>query len=297
MANKDFGKYAETQTWDTNGGDFENPNDGSYVGIITGGEVKKSGSGYWMLLVKIKITEAEEGNEAFIGKTHYVNLNFEGKNGWNPWKVKAFFKEMSLELPEFSDIEDTIVELADANTAVSFDLRTKNDFLNTTITEVLEGYKDPLDEEEEEEEEEEENANESSDLPSEEDVDDMTKEDCVEFAKENGIELSSKMLKKIRTQLKEWIASQDTSEEDEDEDEDDDESKEELLTFCASAGIEGIDEDSSIEEMIAELKTYEFEASELSSDETEVLKKHGLSSIIKTPHKVKAKTKTKGSKK
>lgn len=283
MANKEFGRYAETQTWDTNGGDFENPNDGSYVGIITGGEVKKSGSGYWMLLVKIKITEAEEGNEAFIGKTHYVNLNFEGKNGWNPWKVKAFFKEMSLELPEFSDIEDTIVELADANTAVSFDLRTKNDFLNTTITEVLEGYEDPLDEEEE-------NENESSDLPSEEDIDDMTKEECIEFAKEKGIELSSKMLKKIQAQLKEWIASQDTSEEDEDEDEDADdaESKEELLTFCASAGIEGIDEDSSIEEMIAELKTYEFEASELSSDETEVLKKHGLSSIIKTPHKVKA---------
>ena len=292
MANKEFGKYAETQTWDTNGGDFENPNDGSYVGIITDGEVKKSGSGYWMLLVKIKITEAEEDNEAFIGKTHYVNLNFEGKNGWNPWKVKAFFKEMSIELPEFSDIEDTVVELASSNTAVSFDLITKNDFLNTTITEVLEGYKDPLDEEEDEEEE---NANESSDLPSEEDIDDMTKEDCVEFAKENGIELSSKMLKKIRIQLKEWIASQDTSEEDEDEDEDDDdESKEELLTFCASAGIEGIDEDSSIEEMIAELKTYEFESSELSSDETEVLKKHGLSSIIKQPHKT---VKARGSKK
>lgn len=289
MANKEFGRYAETQTWDTNGGDFENPNDGSYVGIITGGEVKKSGSGYWMLLVKIKITEAEEGNEAFIGKTHYVNLNFEGKNGWNPWKVKAFFKEMSLELPEFSDIEDTVEELASSNTAVSFDLRTKNDFLNTTITEVLEGYEDPLDEEEEEE-----NENESSDLPSEEDIDDMTKEECVEFAKEKGIELSSKMLKKIHAQLKEWIASQDTSEEDEDEDEDADdaESKEELLTFCASAGIEGIDEDSSIEEMIAELKTYEFEASELSSDETEVLKKHGLSSIIKKPKATK-----KGSKK
>jgi len=294
MANKEFGRYAETQTWDTNGGDFENPNDGSYVGIITGGEVKKSGSGYWMLLVKIKITEAEEGNEAFIGKTHYVNLNFEGKNGWNPWKVKAFFKEMSLELPEFSDIEDTVEELTSSNTAVSFDLRTKNDFLNTTITEVLEGYEDPLDDEEDEEEEEE-NADESSELPSEEDVDDMTKEECIEFAKEKGIELSSKMLKKIQAQLKEWIASQDTSEEeDEDEDEDEDaaEIKEELLTFCASAGIEGIDEDSSIEEMLAELKTYEFEASELSSDETEVLKKHGLSSIIKKPKATK-----KGSKK
>ena len=295
MANKEFGKYTETLTWDTNGGDFENPNDGSYVGIITGGEVKKSGSGYWMLLVKIKITEAEEGNEAFIGKTHYVNLNFEGKNGWNPWKVKAFFKEMSLELPEFSDIEDTIMELADANTAVSFDVRTKNDFLNTTITEVLEGYEDPLDDDEEDEDEdEEENENESSDLPSEEDIDDMTKEECIEFAKEKGIELSSKMLKKIQAQLKEWIASQDTSEEDEDEDEDEDDAeiKEELLTFCASVGIEGIDEDSSIEEMIAELKTYEFEASELSSDETEVLKKHGLSSIIKKPKATK-----KGSKK
>ena len=85
----------------------------------------------------------------------------------------------------------------------------------------------------------------------------------------------------------------DELDEDEDED-DDDESKEELLTFCASAGIEGIDEDSSIEEMIAELKTYEFESSELSSDETEVLKKHGLSSIIKQPHKT---VKARGSKK
>jgi len=282
MANKEFGKYSANQTWDTNGGDFENPNDGSYVGIITDGEVKKSGSDYWMLLVKIKITEAEEENEAFIGKTHFLNLNFEGKNGWNPWKVKAFFKEMGLELPEFSDIEDVVKELADNGTAISFDLKTKNDFLNTKITEVLENYEDPTGDEE----------GEASDLPSAEDVDAMSKEECLEFAEENGIELSSKMLKKMQAQIKEWIASQAT-EEGEEEGEEDDGNKDALVEFCVSAGIDDIDDDSSAEDIIEELKSYEFEADELSDEEKELLKKNGLESIIKGP----AKTVKKGTKK
>ena len=300
MANKEFSKYSAQQSWDTTGGDFENAPDGDYVGLLSKGEIKKSGSDYWMLAIQIKITEVgDEDNGNFIGKKHFLNLMFEGKNGWNPWKVKAFFKEMGLELPGFGDIEDTVQELIDTNTAVSFTIKTKGEYANTTIKEVHENYEDPSDGESEDTGEE---VGEEASYPSDEEVDKMDKDALVAFCTENEIAISTKVPSKLRAIVKEWIAAQGTSEEEEIEEETDEdaETKEKYIEFAASAGIDDINDETSIEDAKEILKEFKFKEEELSAEEIEFLKAQGLEEIIekKAPAKAaKAVTKTVAKKK
>ena len=281
MANKEFGKYAASKSWETQGGDFENLPDGSFVGILHKAEVKKSGSDYWMLVVQIRVTEVEDEEHAdFIGKIHFLNCMFEGKNGWNPWKVKAFFKEMGIELPEFSQIEDVVNELVEARVAVSFKIKTKNDFSNTSIVEVHEDYQDPTGENAGEETGEE---TDEVTLPSDEEVDKMGKDDLLAFGKEHGIDLgTTKVPSKLRATIKEWIAAQGTSEDGEGEetDGDDAEVKEKFIEFAASAGIEDINDETTVEDAKEILKEYKFKEEELSADEVEFLKAQGLEEII-----------------
>lgn len=303
MANKEFNKYAANQSWDTTGGDFENAPDGDYVGLLSKAEVKKSGSNYWMLAVQVKITEVgDEDNGNFLGKKHFLNLMFEGKNGWNPWKVKAFFKEMGLELPEFGDIEDTMQELIDTNTAISFTIKTKGEYANTTIKEVHENYEDPTGEEGGEEAGEEE-VEEAASYPSDEEVDAMDKDALLAFCTENSIAVSTKVPSKLRALVKEWIAEQGASEEggeEAGESDEDAEVKEKYIEFAASAGIDDINDETSIEDAKEILREFKFKEEELSADEVEFLKAQGLEEIIekKAPAKAaKVATKTVAKKK
>jgi hypothetical protein len=290
MANKEFDKYSANQTWDTTGGDFENLPDGSYVGILHKAEVKKSGSDYWMLVVQTCVTEVDsEENANFIGKTHFLNLMFEGKNGWNPWKVKAFFKEMNLELPEFGDIEATVQELVDANTAISFQVKTKGEYSNTKITEVHDDYIDPTDGEAGDEGEGKEVS-----LPSNEEVDKMDKDALFAFCAEHEIEATTKVPSKLRTLVKEWIVAQATSEGGEGEEagtDEDAEAKEKFIEFAASAGIDDINDETSIEDAKEILKEFKFKEEELSPEEIEFLKAQGLEEIIEKKVSVKAPSK------
>jgi hypothetical protein len=287
MANKEFNKYAANQTWDTTGGDFENLPDGDYVGILHKAEVKKSGSDYWMLVVQVRVTEVDsEENANFIGKTHFLNLMFEGKSGWNPWKVKAFFKEMNLELPEFGDIEATVQELVDANIAISFQVKTKGEFSNTKITEVHDDYTDPTDGEAGGEGEGEEVS-----LPSDEEVDKMDKDALLAFCAEHEIEATTKVPSKLRALVKEWIAAQATSEDGEGEEagtDEDAEVKEKFIEFAASAGIDDINDETSIEDAKEILKEFKFKEEELSPEEIEFLKAQGLEEIIEKKAPAKA---------
>lgn len=241
MANKEFAKYAADQSWETNGGDFENAPDGVYTGKFEFVEVKKSGSAFWMLVMKFLITAAEEEEGApFIGKSHFVNLMFEGKNGWNPWKVKAFFKEIGVELPEFKQVEATLQELIDNNTGFIFEIKTKNDFTNTKILEVLEDFNPDVEGAGGGEEES------TSDLPSEEDIDGMSKEEIIVFAEEHEIELGTKILSKMKAAVKTWV-EENTPDEDVETGSESDlpseedvnaMSKEDLVAFAEEHGIE-----------------------------------------------------------
>lgn len=295
MANKEFNKYSANQTWDTTGGDFENLPDGDFVGILHKCEVKKSGSDYWMLVVQVRVTEVDsEDNANFIGKIHFLNCMFEGKNGWNPWKVKQFFKEMGLELPEFGDIEDTVQELVDANTAISFTVKTKGEFSNTKINEVFENYEDPTAGGEGSEDGEAAGEGEAATYPSDEEVDKMDKDALLAFCKENGIEPGTKVPSKLRTIVKEWIAEQGAGETASDEDA---EVKEKFIEFAASAGIDDINDETSIEDAKEILKEFKFKEEELSPEEIEFLKAQGLEEIIEKKPAPKAAAKAPAKKK
>ena len=279
MANKEFAKYAADQTWETTGGDFENAPDGVYTGQFTGVEVKKSGSGYWMLVVKILIAAAEEEEGMpFISKTHYLNMNFEGKNGWNPWKVKQFFKAIGIELPEFKKVEPTLQELVDANTGFNFEIKTKNDFANVKILEVLEDYTADVDENAGGDDED---STGSSDMPSPEEVDEMSKEDLVAFAEEHDITLASKIVSKMKAQIKTWIAENSSS----GNDDEDAELKEKFVEFASSHGIDDIDDDTSIEDAKEVISELTFNEDELSDEEKEFLTENELGDCIKKEKK------------
>ena len=264
MANKEFAKYTADQTWETNGGDFENVPDGVYTGKFEFVEVKKSGSAFWMLVMKFLITASEEEGEAFIDKSHFVNLMFEGKNGWNPWKVKAFFKEIGVELPEFKDVEPTLQELIDNNTGFVFEVKTKNDFTNTKIIKVLEDFTVDGDADGSD-------ADESSDMPSEEDINDMSKEELIAFAEEHEIELGSKMLSKMKIAVKAWVEENTSSEDDDSDAEDlpseedvDEMDKGDLIAFAEEHEIEL--NTKILSKMKAAIKTW---ISENSSDDSD----------------------------
>lgn len=130
MAQSKFAQYAGNHSWEE-GNDFENIPAGEYVTIFNKAEVKQSQANFWMLAVSLKILEAED--ESLVGRLVFLNLMFEGKNGWNPWKVKQFFKELEIELPEFDQIEDAVKELVDNKFGVVLELTYKNDFPNHKV--------------------------------------------------------------------------------------------------------------------------------------------------------------------
>lgn len=130
MAQSKFAQYAGTHSWDE-GNDFEDIPTGEYVTIFNKAEVKQSQANFWMLAVSLKILEAED--EKLVGRLVFLNLMFEGKNGWNPWKVKQFFKDMEIELPEFDQIEDAVKELVENKFGLVLELSYKNDFPNHKV--------------------------------------------------------------------------------------------------------------------------------------------------------------------
>jgi hypothetical protein len=69
--------------------------------------------------------------------------------------------------------------------------------------------------------------------------------------------------------------------------EEESEDNSELLTFCASQGIEEVTENSSRDDIIEAMKGYEFNASELTGEEVTMLTSLGLESQIKKPAPVK----------
>jgi len=130
MAQSKFAQYAGTHSWDE-GNDFEDIPAGEYVTIFNKAEVKQSQADFWMLAVSLKILEAED--EKLVGRLVFLNLMFEGKNGWNPWKVKQFFKDMEIELPEFDQIEDAVKELVENKFGLVLELSYKNGFPNHKV--------------------------------------------------------------------------------------------------------------------------------------------------------------------
>lgn len=288
---KNFADYAEGKKWGEGGGDFENLPDGSYVGDIVKAEIKQSKKGFFMLSVHVKVTEAEDDN--LVNRFHFITLMFEGANGWNPWKVKEFFEQMGLELPEMADTEGVLAELIAAKPSIAFDLKAKGDFTNTEITAVE--YPEAAVEEKPKkadkpskpsreatkstERDPEPPAEESA--PTAEDVEGWDKDTCVAFAAKNNITLGSKVLSKIKSTIADWIADQESKVEDEAaEDAGEDDSKEKLIEFGASSGVE-LDDDMTVEEMKEELRSYEFPEEQLTAEDIAFLTEQGLESTIK----------------
>lgn len=294
---RNFADYAEGKKWGEGGGDFENLPDGSYVGDIVKAEIKTSKKGFFMLSVHVKVTEAEDDN--LVNRFHFITLMFEGANGWNPWKVKEFFEAMGLELPEMADTEATLAELIAAKPSIAFDIKAKGDFTNTEITAVeypeaadaaaaaemgpkkgaapVKANKPSKPSREATKSTERDPEPPVEELaPTAEDVEGWDKDTCVAFAAKNNITLASKVLSKIKSTIADWIADQEGAT----EEPADDDTKEKLIEFGASSGVE-LDDDMSVEDMKEELRQYEFPEEQLTAEDIVFLTEQGLESTIK----------------
>ena len=307
MANEAFQNYVAGQGWGADGGDFEAVKEGVYIGRLHKATIKQANSsGNWMLAIQIKITEAAEGLEAYIGRLHFLNLRFSGKNGFNPWQVKAFFKACGMELPEIESCDEAVGEMIAEGGAVQFRVFEKDGFTNTEIKQYIPGYEEPTEGEEQEPEEEPEVEAEhepavqhAHEVDAEEksvtagDVAEWDAKACKAFAAENGITLGTVVLAKMRTAIQEWILAQSASIEEDPENEDDAAAKEALIAFCAGNGIDGADDSLAVDDLRELIGQYEFDADSLTEDEVAILEKYELGDCIKKPEPKKAHAKKK----
>ena len=310
MANEAFQNYVAGQGWGADGGDFEAVKEGVYIGRLHKATIKQANSsGNWMLAIQIKITEAAEGLEAYIGRLHFLNLRFSGKNGFNPWQVKAFFKACGMELPEIESCDEAVGEMIAEGGAVQFRVFEKDGFTNTEIKQYIPGYEEPTEgaEQEPEEEPEAETAPDpepevqhAHEVDAEEksvtadDVAEWDAKACKAFATENGITLGTVVLAKMRTAIQEWILAQSASIDEDPENEDDTAAKEALIAFCAGNGIDGADDSMAVDDLRELIGQYEFDADSLTEDEVATLEKYELGDCIKKllePKKAPAKKK------
>lgn len=280
-----FAQYANSKnvTWDTND-DFEDVPDGGYIAKLHKAEVKQSKSSKnWMLALQWKIKEDEENEGQYEGRLAFSNLMFEGKDGWNPWAVKAFFEDLGLELPEFEDMEETMDALVEENNLIEIEIVTENDYTSINAVSIIGPGED--DEEEEEEETSKKSKSKSKGKKSkpepeeEEDEDDEDDEDEDEEDDESDDDDS------------------DDEDEEEDEEEEDDEALEALQGFLDAYGAE-YDEDADVDDLKSIIAEYEFPEEELDEEEKQLLIDNDLSSCIIKPKKKKAapKGKAKGKK-
>lgn len=312
MANEAFQNYVAGQGWGADGGDFEAVKEGVYIGRLHKATIKQANSsGNWMLAIQIKITEAAEGLEAYIGRLHFLNLRFSGKNGFNPWQVKAFFKSCGMELPEIESCDEAVGEMIAENGAVQFRVFEKDGFTNTEIKQYIPNYEEPTEDDAGEEEDvvtavenggedvlPEPEVQHAHEVDAEEksvtadDVSEWDAKACRAFATEHGITLGTVVLAKMRTTIQEWILAQYASIDDEPAN-DDAADKEALIAFCAGNGIDGADESMAVDDLRELIGQYEFDADSLTEDEVATLEKYELGDCIQKPEPKKAPAKKK----
>jgi dGTP triphosphohydrolase len=238
-----FAEYASSQTWETSEGFEKLPDFEDGILKLTSGEVRQSGSNFWMLELKWEILQCED--EDLVGKKPAIYLMFESAKGWNPFQVKNFFKQIEVELPDFEEMEDAISELVQSNLTVVASFVTKKEYQTMDISEVVDA---PVEEKEEEKKS-------------------STKKSKKKTEPEPEPEPEEKKSSKKKSKKKS----------------DDTETKKKLIAFMENSGVEEVENmsvENTLEEMKAVLSEYEFEEDDCLEEEIELLKSVGLEDII-----------------
>ena len=287
-----FAQYTQQQEASWEGDGFESLPDLEGLFVLDRGEVKESGAGNWGISLGWKLTQNLDEEGENVGRLQFEWLAFEGKNGWNPFRVKAFFDDIGMELPEFDEIEAALETIIEDGLAVQATLETTGEYQNFKITAVIDADSAGAVDEDEDEE--------AGEVPSEDEIDEMDKEEILEAASDLDVKLKGRTLKALKTEFKKACAElveEEADEEDEEDEEEVDPLVAGLVTVATTAGIEDVDEDMDIDEIKEVLEEYEFDFDDLSEEEVASLVDAGLSELIVGMPKKKAAAKKKVAKK
>ena len=109
---------------------------------------QQSKKGFWMLSIQYKIQQDPDNNDQYVGRLCFGLAMFETTKGWNPWKVKEFFTNLGVELPEFEDMESFLDELVGAKGLYEINIETDGDFTSSNLVSVLDETLDDANEKE-----------------------------------------------------------------------------------------------------------------------------------------------------
>lgn len=229
---------------------FQHIQDGIYEARITA-EIRESSNGNLMIAQTYTIVGGE-----YEGQKVWSNLMLEKIDDETGERIpnyngivfsRRWLESMGIEYPEddLGQLEEIIEQINDCAPACKIKVRTtkskltEDEFQNVNIMEMLDWGEEEGEEESEEEGEEEEEQTDDDDEEEEE--------------------------------------SEEEEEESEEESEEEGEfSSEDVLAFCASQGIETVDDEMELDDIIAEVLTYQFKENEITEEEKEMLLALGL---------------------
>jgi hypothetical protein len=232
----------------------ENLEDGTYLAQLRTCKIKESStSGKLMIAREHVLLEGEhEGMVIFdnMQLEHEVGMIF----------IRRWLEMLGHEEPENpDDLPEILEEIQEASPRVTIRTKKNEGFPpNVNVIGVDDGDGEEVEEETEEEEEKEEEGEVEEEEEGKEDEEEAKKE---EEEEEGEVE-------------------------EEEEGEEDDE-KTEALIFATSQGVDGVDEEWSLQKILKKLDTFTYKQSELDDDEIKFLKKHKLDHNIKWDKKEK----------